>query len=240
MNYTNEFIEFVKQGVGNYFVGTGNPNTKILIIGKESAISPNDEIGLKWYKENASTWMGHITNNSCECLEYKVDEQSPLKKGWGKNTWSKYQKLADYIFERKSNSFEVNFLKYAFTTEINDSPNKNTSNADKSNLNERKKLLKNSEFIQSFPVVILACSDYIINNDEIREIDEIFSVTYDGDEEGKHFFSKGNWFFSHHNKNQSKLVIHTRQLSADVKNEMLQKMALIIRKHLIDHNLYDF
>jgi hypothetical protein len=238
-SYTNEFTEFVKQGIGNYFIGTGYPNSNILFIGKESAIPPTNEVGLKWYNENASTWMKHIKNNTCECLEYPVDEQNPLRKGWGRNTWSKYQKLIDYIFEKKSNSFEVNFLKYAFTTEINDSPSKKTSIADKSNLKNRKKLLKNSEFIQSFPVIILACSNYIINNDETREIDDIFDVTYDGDEEGKFFFSSGNWFFTHHNKKQSKLVIHTRQLSADVKDEMLQKMASIIRKHLIDNDLYE-
>jgi len=238
--YTNEFAEFVQKGVGNYFIGTGNPNSKVLLIGKESAIPSTDTAGLKWYYDNAFTWMNHIKNNTCECFEYRVDENNPLRKGWGRNTWSKYQKLIDYIFEKESKSFEVNFLKYAFTTEINDAPSKNTSIAVKSNLKKRKELFKNSGFIQSFPVIILACSNYIVNNDEIREIDDIFNVTYDGDEEGKHYFTEGNWFFTHHNNNRSKLVIHTRQLSADVKDEMLQKMALIIRKHLIDHKLYEF
>jgi hypothetical protein len=74
----------------------------------------------------------------------------------GKNTWSKYQRLSDYIWEKESQKFKVDFLKYAFTTEINDSPELNTSNADKSSLNTRKKSYKESDFIQNFPVIVIA------------------------------------------------------------------------------------
>jgi hypothetical protein len=236
--YTKEFEDFVEQGLKNqYFVGTGNPNSKILFIGKESAISLDDEAGLKWYRENAISWKNHIDNHTCECLSYRVDENCPLKKGWGRNTWSKYQKLSDYIFEKKSDNFEVNFLEKIFTTEINDSPNKTTSNADKTTLNYRKNILKNSKFIQSFPVVVLACSNYIVNNDEIREIDDIFGVSYDGDDTGKHVFSSGNWFFIHHSHDNSKLVVHTRQLSANVIDEMLKELGLVVRNHLDKYNL---
>lgn len=231
--YSSSFIEFVENGVDKYFVGTGNPNSKILLIGKESAISSNDTFGREWYNDNALSWQNHIKSGSCECLEYVVGINHPLRKGWGKNTWSKYQKLSDNIWNKTSKPYYVDFLKTSFTTEINDSPEKNTAIADKSGLNERKTLFKNSDFIQSFPVVVLACSDYIKNNDEIREIDEIFNVTYDGDEVGKYWFNKGNWFFVHHNADSSKIVVHTRQLSADVKNDLLEKMGEIIREHLI-------
>lgn len=231
--FSESFKRFVNQGLNNYFIGTGNPNANILLIGKESAISPVDTSGRFWYSNNAKDWQNHIDNSSCEILEYAVVNDHPLRKGWGKNTWSKYQKLSDCIWNKPSKPYHVDFLKTTFTTEINDSPEKNTAIADKSGLNERKTLFKNSDFIQSFPVVVLACSDYIKNNDEIREIDEIFNVTYDGDENGKFWFNKGNWFFVHHNADSSKIVIHTRQLSADVKNELLESMGEIIRKHLI-------
>ena len=88
---------------------------------------------------------------------------------------------------------------------------------------------------KSFPVIILACSNYIQNNDNIREIDKIFGVTYDGDDVGRFLFNKGNWFYTHHDANGRKLVIHTRQLSADVKDDMLKEMAKIIKKHLERH-----
>ena len=232
--YSNDFKNFVNDGVtNNYFIGTGNPNAQILIIGKESAIYPADFEAIKLYNSNASDWKNHIEKNTCEVLEYPVDKNNKLYKNWGKNTWSKYQKLNDFIFDKQIKSYYVDFLKTVFTTEINDSPNKSTTGADKSELNTRKRLFKKSNFIQQFPVIVLACSDYFQNNDNIREIDNVFNVKYDGNEKGRFIFNKGNWFFTHHNKNNSKLVIHTRQLSADIKNEMLEKMGRIIKQHLL-------
>jgi hypothetical protein len=233
MEYSEDFKEFVNKGVEeNYFIGTGFPNAKILMVGKESAISPEDIEKQKWYSNNAENWLQHINNNSCETLEYPVKKDTYLYNSWGKNTWSKYQQLSDLTWNIKTKKYYINFLKYFFTTEINDSPAKNTSIAKKEMLNERKSLFKHSQFIQSFPVIILACSDYIKNNDKIREIDDIFGVKYDGDENGKYWYSKGNWFYTHHNADNSKLVVHTRQLSANVKNELLQDMAKVISEHL--------
>jgi len=231
--YSESFKIFVNGALDNYFVGTGNPNSCVLLIGKESAIGTNDNIGQKWYSKNARDWKEHIDKNTCECLNYFVDENHPLRKNWGKNTWSKYQLLSNYIWNKQPEKYWVDFLQTMFTTEINDSPAKTTFTANKSGLNERKFLFKNSAFINEFSVIVLACSNYIKNNSEIREIDDIFNVTYDGDEKGKYWFNKGNWFFTHHNYDSSKLVIHTRQLSADVNNEMLVRMGEVIRHHLI-------
>lgn len=231
--YSESFRIFVREGLDKYFIGTGNPNAKILFIGKESAIAPTDTVGRNWYLKNATEWKCHLDNDTEECYSYTVDENHPLRKNWGKNTWSKYQLLSDYIWNKQTEKYRVEFLQSIFTTEINDSPAKTTSEANKSGLNERKLLFKNSTFIQEFPVIVLACSDYIKNNSETREIDEIFNVVYDGDEKGKYWFNKTNWFFTHHNPDKSKLVIHTRQLSADVSNEMLKIMGEVIRQHLI-------
>jgi len=139
--------------------------------------------------------------------------------------------LTNYIFKKEPKPNDIDFLENVFTTEINDAPNKNTSTADKSKLNERKSLFKESAFIQGFPVVVLACSNYIKNNEDIREIEEIFGVKYEADFP-KNVYNRTNWFFPHYNEIGSKLVIHTRQLSADVKGDLLIDMAEIIRDHL--------
>lgn len=234
MLYKTSFIDFVNNCLENcYYVGTGNPNSKILFIGKESAIEPTNTVGQDWYLQNAKQWKSHIENNTTECFSYYVNEMHPLRKNWGKNTWSKYQLLSNNILGKQTEKYCVDFLQSIFTTEINDSPAKTTSTANKSGLNERKILFKESTFIQEYPVILLACSNYIKNNSELREIDEIFNVAYDGDEKGKHWFNKSNWFFTHHSPDNSKLVIHTRQLSADVSNEMLKSMGEVIRQHLI-------
>lgn len=233
--YKKDFIEFIEKGINNFYVGTGNPNSKILIIGKESAIETNDLQSFEWYGNNAKDWKNHIENKTCEVLEYFVDKKHPLRKSWGKNTWSKYQKLSDYILEKESENFKVDFLKHIFTSEINDSPSKTTSKADKKNISSRKEILKKSKFIQNFPVVVLACSNYITNDENSREINDIFEVEYIGGEIGTKFYSAGNWYFLHYNKNKTKLVIHTRQLSTNVNNELLKDLAEIIRKHLTEN-----
>lgn len=230
--YKKEYIELVEKGINNFYIGTGNPNSKILIIGKESAIENNDLPSLEWYRNNAKDWKKHIDNKTCEVLEYHVDEKHPLRKSWSRNTWSKYQRLSDYIFEKNPENFKVDFLNHFFTSEINDSPSKTTSKADKTNISSRKEILKTSKFYQDFPVIILACSNYITNTEDKREINNIFDVEYIGDEIGKRFYSPGNWCFLHYNKEKTKLVIHTRQLSSNVNNDLLKDIALVIREHL--------
>lgn len=231
--YKDEFVNFVNNGLGRYYIGIGNPNASMLLIGKESSIDAKNIEEIKKYNRNAQNWENLIIQNEPDILEYPVKDDNTLKSSWGKNTWSKYQRLSDIIREKVSQPYYVDFLKFCFTTELNDAPMKRTSEADKSGIKDRKILFKNSELIQNFPVIVLACSGYIQNNEETREIDDIFGVTYCGDEEGKHCFGKGNWFYLHYSPDRKKLVIHTRQLSNNVKNEMIIKMGHIIRKHLM-------
>lgn len=230
MIYSDEFKEFVDFCNHNgKYVGWGNPDSKILMVGKESALEePN-----QFYNDNASMWNERINDGTIMELCHDIKQNANVAKGWGVNTWSKYQKLKDYICN--SDGFQKHYVDFStemFTTEINDAPSLRTSRADKSGISDRKELFRTSPFIQNFPVIVLACSNYIQNNDNIREIDDIFGVTYDGDDTGRFLFNKGNWFYTHHNTSGRKLVIHTRQLSADVKDDMLKQMAEIIKRHL--------
>ncbi|NOZ46440.1 MAG: hypothetical protein GXO79_06620 [Chlorobi bacterium] len=239
MEYSKYFKKFVKEGIEQeYYIGIGNPNAKILIIGKEAAISKDDKVGQVKYKENAKQWVNHIINDNIDELDlsYEVKEGEYLAKSWGKNTWSKYQRLSDYIWNKEPTSHSIDFLERIFTTEINDSPSQQTQNSKKVGLKDRKILFEESSFIQNFPVVILACSDYIKNNDKMREIDNFFHVEFDG---GEYRYTKQNWFYTHReiDKTKPKLVIHTRQLSANVKEEMIKEMAAVIKKFLNDNNL---
>ena len=228
--YSKDFKEFVINGIDKYYIGSGNPNGDILFVGKESAISKENIQGREFYNRNAISWKEHIDKNTCEILNYPVDENHIFRreKSWGKNTWSKYQELKNVVYKNEKKPFHIDFLEKIFTTEINDAPEKNTATADKSTLNERKRLFEKSAFIQEFPVVVLACSNYIKNNEDIREIDDIFKVSYSE----KKVYSNMNWFFTHYNADKTKLVIHTRQLSANVRTDLINDMGEIIRKHL--------
>ncbi|WP_215046542.1 hypothetical protein [Tenacibaculum piscium] len=235
--YKQNFRDFVNE-CKKQFVGTGNPNSKILFIGKESAINQNDIIAMNWYNSNSLDWENRIDKNETEIYEYPVNENHPLRNNWGKNTWSKYQKLSDIIFQTQTKPFYVNFLKNVFTTEVNDSPSEKTISANKDSITDRKKLFKESDFIQQFNIVVLACSDYFKNNDNIREIDNTFGVNYIGDKKGKYYYSKGNWFFIHKNTDESKMVIHTRQLSTNVNNKLLNDMGKIINEFMSLNKMY--
>ncbi len=98
----------------------------------------------------------------------------------------------------------------------------------KMKLQARKDSFFQSDFIQQFPIVVLACSNYIQNHEKNdREIDCIFGVKYSGEFKE---YSKGNWFYVHYNSNKTKLVIHTRQLSANVENDLLTGIGNVVRQ----------
>ena len=221
--YSESFKKLVEESLDETYIGRGNPNSKILFVGKEySKANENAEFDAKYWKDK-------ISKNEAVHLTHKKEV------GEG-HTWTKYQHLHDYIFERpKTDMF--NFEELIFTTEMSEIPQKNNRDAHTNpdflpRLNKRKQEFFKSDFIQNFPVIVLACSDYIKNNDEIREIDDIFGVHYKEEYEKK-IYSKSNWYYSHYNDDKTKLVIHTRQLSANVMAELLEDMAKLIRQHLI-------
>lgn len=225
-----EFITNCENSEPIQFPGQGNPNKDILIIGKESTDVTDSLIS-----EKIRLCRDRIMRDAPRIIDTSND------------TWMNYQHLCDMIYQRKSNYPDYwDFEKEcAFTTELNNNPSKKTTHPNKKTkkaIEQRLKLFKSSNFIQSFPIVILACSNYITNQGEgnERQIDSTFNVEYDGEHNGgKHKFTSMNWFFTHHNvvdtkyfKAGEKLVIHTRQLSQNIKEDMLIDMAKVIRKHL--------
>ena len=122
--YSKDFKEFVINGIDKYYIGSGNPNGDILFVGKESAISKENIQGREFYNRNAISWKEHIDKNTCEILNYPVDENHIFRreKSWGKNTWSKYQELKNVVYKNEKKPYHIDFLEKIFTTEINDAP----------------------------------------------------------------------------------------------------------------------
>lgn len=250
MKYTKEFKEIVKLGA---FIGNGNPNSKILIVGKEVATEikegVNEELekqNLKSLSSNSLDWEKNIENNisqkDIENWTLEKGENNPLFafKGTIKkhtsDTWRKYQKLYDAIFKgeiNRNNELELDFQERFFITEMSEIPSKTTNDAQKrtnfsQKLQHRKNTFFKSEFVQNFPVIVLACSNYIVNNDENREIDDIFKVKFieeKGTEKQKFWIHKST-------TNKPKLVIHTRQLSNVVEDNLLIGIAKEIKEFL--------
>lgn len=236
-NLKNLLDDLNRYGLEDYdYIGLGNPNSKILFVGKEAG----EKID---YTNNFNEIKEKLKINEGSAFKWKTNNpdytHNPDKLKDLSQTWRKYQKLYEYIYEDNKNSEYATFLKEIFTTEMSNLPSETTDNARKhpffkEELFRRKNSFFRTEFIQSFPVVVLACSDYIENNDKTREIDDIFKVRYfDKSKE----YSKGNQFFIHYGLDENsegkrKLVIHTRNLSGNVNNDLLKDMGKLIQNHL--------
>lgn len=254
MEYPEIFVKKVIECKRNEnYIGTGNPNSKILIVGKETATdienkANKDELYVRFqnemlqdFKENANKWNLNIENfttidslpnwtggkdsplNSNPLFPFKSLHAKELKEG---QTWRKYQKLHDLIFLNDISSIkekEIDFHNNFFLTEMNSSPAKFTKDADKSGIPNRKQFFKESSFFQNFPVIILACSNYINGN----EIENIFNVTFN-----KQCGTEKQLFWTHYNSDKTKLVIHTRQLSTNVSDNLLIEIATEVRNFL--------
>lgn len=238
MYYPISFKTLVEQAAkNNDFVGFGNPNSKILIIGKEVG-QGNENVVNKTVKENAQDWLQIISNeliefNDCQD-DSKLDFFNPLipYKGMKKkqqsvgHTWRKYQRIHELLTQTNSDNYS--FLDACFITELNDNPSK-TSNLQNNksrllSIQHRVDTIFKSEFIQSFPIVILNCGHYIRENN--IDICSLFGVDYYPHEINDNN-NKSQWYNLHYNKKElrTKIVIHTRHLSMNVTNNLINSIA---------------
>ena len=237
--YSKEFKELVGKGVNeDFYIGHGNPNARILFVGKEAAIDSDDLQKNSNYLSNAQSWKTHIEKKTCEVLSYIPEDKALRMTG---HTWRKYQKLHDYIYIKTAaaeDKYRIDFLENIFTTEMNDSPSKWTQAAQqkidfKERLDKRRNTFFKSDFIKHFPVIILACGNYIRNDDKERQIDNTFGVEFITSE-----ISQGLPFWIHLNKKKNKLVIHTRQLSSSAaSNELLERIGIVVSKFMKENNI---
>lgn len=122
--------------------GQGNPNADILIIGQESTD----------ISEEALIRKIMLCRN-------KKERDAPRPIDPKNKTWANYQELLDEIYCRKSEYIDKwDFEKFAFTTELSSTPRKQRNYKEaKPSIKERIVFFKDSDFIQDFSVIILAC-----------------------------------------------------------------------------------
>lgn len=259
MNYSLDFQEALTHcTVNNLFLGFGNPNAKVLIIGKEQAFDSKNPVGTEEFicevienrnRENSlnyNGWQKNINENFIpEWDNMPIGFVNPLY-SWGSqlniankqrlntngvkiwnggtsNTYLKYQKFYQLLTER-GKSDKINFQQDFFMTELNDFATK-YSYAEKElskiraqSIEMRKELFK-KEFFKTFPITIINAGHYPVEHG--FDIENIFDVKFTGKTK-----TVGNlWYNVHYSADKKRILIHTRQLSMAVTDELLENMA---------------
>ena len=244
--YTQHFKEAVAYcKVNNLFVG--NPNGKVLVIGKEAAHIPQEETteNLEKKKEelfqsNVSQWEHILSTNEVPNYdgERPFSHENPLysygnqynkrdirKEGKPYNgstssTYLNYEKLYEQLFLKGKKLEKINFQKEFFITEFSDYPTKESYKSEeiealrKQSIEERKPL---------FAMVAAGNSPsrYHIN------LEQTFDVVFQ-----KEIKVEGDRYFLHFSKDNKRILIHTRQLSNGVSNELITAIAAEAKKFL--------
>ena len=258
--YTEKFkqvVQYCKEN--NLFVGYGNPNGKVLVIGKEAAHVAKEDLTehLEKKKEellqsNVAQWEHILSSREVPNYdgERPISDENPLyaygnqynkrdnlnnKKGNPYNggtsdTYTKYEKLYEQLFLQGEKLKKINFQKEFFITELSDYPTKESYN-DKEvealrqqSIEERKPLFA-LPFFKDFPIVIVAAGDYPSRYQ--IDLEKTFDVVYKGEIE-----VRKDRYFLHFSKDNKRILIHTRQLSNSVSDELIAVIASEAKKFL--------
>lgn len=225
------------------YIGTGNPNANILIIGKEASISKEQEDQFtQEYKSNFEQWKEIKDFDQSKIREHDWANHIPLYPYKGQllkinrngncgtsRTWLNYQKLYNLIFNKVGNQ-KIDFHEGIFITEVNSTPSPKTKDADISSIGFRKDILFRSSFFQSFPIIIIAGLGYFEISSTQNEIMDIFKL--DSVEKRCALNKENQPYWIHFSANRKRLLINTRQLSMNVSDALLQEIAEVVREFI--------
>ncbi len=172
-----------------FFVGFGNPNSDILVIGKEKAFpADNSDLLIKESINNYSQWKIIVDNNFFEMnqveLATRLGFNPLLPKSFhlGKtkrvHTWSITSSIISQIFPERnlevdeSNNLKKSFFNNCFLTELNHRPARYHEGSGLDPI--RQEFLK-SPFFKSFPIVIFSAKSYLNGTDKTFE--KLFETT---------------------------------------------------------------
>ena len=258
--YTQAFKEAVAYcKANNLFVGYGNPNGKVLVIGKEAAHIPQEETieNLEKKKEelfqsNVSQWEHILSTNEVPNYdgERPISHENPLyaygnqfnkrnirKEGKPYNdgtssTYLNYEKLYEELFLQGEKLERINFQKEFFITEFSDYPTKESyKNEDIEAL--RKQSIEERKPLFAMPFFKEFPIVIVAANDYPRryqiDLEQTFNVKWEGKTTE---VGNKNWYNLHFSKDNKRILIHTRQLSNGVSNKLITAIANEAKKFL--------
>lgn len=214
--YTESFLQAVNLSGGkNFFLGTGNPNSKILIVGKEAAIdtSKSDVQYELEIKKNSSDWQQNIKNKiqfedidnwfiknrppiynplypykgQHNKVERRFENGEIKGEGGTSKTWHNYQKIIDSIYFDNKASETINFHEYSFSSELNQVTGKYSHHIPKEERLES--INKRKElFKESFFndfTIVIVAVGHYVRDFNI-DLQDLFEVRYDAVLSNKH------------------------------------------------------
>lgn len=264
--YSTSFIETVEFANSNsMFIGTGNPNSKILIIGKEAAISANNtEQYNREMKDNPKDWRRNFESNIQPCdvgswfsqpnpvynplYPYKDQLNKILSRnkdgeiirgdGGTSKTWHNYQKLSDTLFNDGLKSSHINFHEFIFCSELNEITGKYSHHVPRSvrfDSIQNRKEIFKQPFFQQFPITIVAVGHYV--RDFEIDLQGMFDVTFNEAESKELSLGLRSDFINIHygSNDPGRLLIHTNQLSM-VSSELTDRLGKVCSNFLNRNN----
>ncbi|MFH6998885.1 hypothetical protein ACHRVZ_13185 [Flavobacterium sp. FlaQc-57] len=229
--------ELLKKIPKNQYIGLGNPNAKILFIGKEAGAEIETEI----FHGSARSWKEKEINYS-----EKYIPNDPKIRNLN-HTWQRYQKLYDCILSNlnlensKEDKYEINFVENIFTTELSNLHAPNTNDAKKqenfsNELKSRKDSFFRSKFIEQFPIIVIFASDNKYIETYPGEVCELFNVKFNNlyNENAKDKI----WIHSEISKEKNpRLLIHTRQLTNSISKDLIPSICDLIIQFIKENSI---
>ena len=257
--YTEKFkqvVQYCKEN--NLFVGYGNPNGKVLVIGKEAAHIGKEETteNLEKKKEelfqsNLSQWEHILSTNEVPNYdgERPISHENPLyaygnqfnKKdirkegkpynGGTSDTYLNYEKLYEQLFLQGEKLEKINFQKEFFITEFSDYPTKESyKNEDIEAL--RKQSIEERKPLFALPFFKEFPIVIVAAGDYPEKYNFDMQQTFDVQWEGKTIEVGKYWYNLHFSKDNKRILIHTRQLSNSFSRELILAIANEAKKFL--------
>ena len=257
--YTEKFkqvVQYCKEN--NLFVGYGNPNGKVLVIGKEAAHIGKEETteNLEKKKEelfqsNVSQWEHILSTNEVPNYdgERPISHENPLyaygnqfnKKdirkegkpynGGTSDTYLNYEKLYEQLFLQGEKLEKINFQKEFFITEFSDYPTKESyKNEDIEAL--RKQSIEERKPLFALPFFKEFPIVIVAAGDYPEKYNFDMQQTFDVQWEGKTIEVGKYWYNLHFSKDNKRILIHTRQLSNSFSRELILAIANEAKKFL--------
>jgi len=165
--------KFFEKIANPFYIGFGNPQSEILIIGKESGYNYDSNGFMQFYDENLNNIKNwEITLNK----DQTIYNPYPVVDIRHTHTWSYYKAIVERLMDIDIQD-NASFLDYCFITEINHVPSK-TSKGRQKVLNRetyplRKEFLKD-DFFKRFKYIINTAKAY----ETIGLTEELFDVNY--------------------------------------------------------------